>query len=150
MKSPIKLTKKKGRLNLFFMEMIIVLLFFSIASAVILCSFAGSDKLAKDSRLLESAVFRAQSAAEIYSQNGSLSKTAGMLFPSYTAADGELSRITVPVDGKMYMIMSETSEECGGGILKKLSIIFRNNDGETVYETETGAYISERAVTEFE
>lgn len=150
MKSPIKLTKKRGRLNLFFMEMIIVLLFFSIASAVILRSFAGSDKLAKDSRLLESAVFRAQSAAEIYSGTGDLSKTAETLFPSYTAADGELSRITVPIDGKMYMIMSETAEEYGGGTLKKLEIVFRDDDGETIYETGSGAYISERTVNGLE
>lgn len=149
MKSPIKLTKKRGRLNLFFMEMIIVLLFFSIASAVILRSFAGSDKLAKDSRLLESAVFRAQSAAEIYSGTGDLSKTAETLFPSY-AADGNLSRITVPIDGKMYMTMSETAEEYGGGTLKKLEIVFRDDDGETIYETGSGAYISERTVNGLE
>ncbi len=44
MKSPIKAVPAGGRLNLFFMEMIIVLMFFSIASAVILNAFAASGR----------------------------------------------------------------------------------------------------------
>ena len=118
MKSPIKSIGKKGRFSLFFMEMIIVLLFFSVAAAIILRSFAASDRLARESRRLESMTFCAQSAAEIYSRTASVSETAQLLFDEsgLVFIDG-VSAVRIPVSSEckyspaspeLFMIMVET------------------------------------------
>ena len=57
-------------LNLFFIEMIISLLFFSISGAVILSVFAGADKKSRAGETLESIIVFSQSVAEVYSLNG--------------------------------------------------------------------------------
>ena len=147
MKSQIRAVRKNGRLNLFFVEMIIVLLFFSIAAAVVLRSFAGSYKLAKESRETEKMAFLSQSAAEIYSETASLSETAEMLLSDRSfKAQQELSKVTFPMDGGITVTLSESSEEYDGGTLKTLKIVFQSGSGEVLYETESGAYVPERTV----
>lgn len=158
MKSPTKPRVKAVRFNLFFLEMIIVLLFFSIAAAVILNSFAVSDRLASRSRRTESMTFCAQSAAEIFSKTGSLSQTVEELFGSGSAKilnadleDGSyISEATVPLtesceyspqSPEIFMILTETAEQAGGGTLKALSIKFENTDKEELYQITSGAYI---------
>ena len=79
MRSPIRSTPGKGRLNLFLLEMIIVLLFFSVASAVIIRTFVAADKLSSENIRLERMSFCAQSAAESFSVNADLGKTASAL-----------------------------------------------------------------------
>lgn len=152
MKSQIKQKGKGIRLNLFFVEMIIVLLFFSIASAVILRSFVGSDRLARESRQIEDMAFLAQSAAEIYSGTADLSGTAEMLTSAdhICEYDPHENRITVFMDNGVTGTISETSDEYGGGSLKTLHISFMDGSGETLYELDTGAYIPERTVTDGE
>lgn len=157
MKSPTKPQKKAVRFNLFFLEMIIVLMFFSIAAAVILRSFAASDKLARGSRRLENMAFCAQSAAELYSQTGSIGDTAERLFGNDTPQllytdlrEESISQMTVPMTSgceyspqspELFMKMSESSEEYAGGSLKTLYIAFADEDGEILYEITAGAYI---------
>lgn len=154
MKSPTKPQRKAVRFNLFFLEMIIVLMFFSIAAAVILRSFTASDNLARSSRRLENMAFCAQSAAEIYSQTGSIGDTAERLFGDNIHAvggsDGRISQLTLPMtsgceysvqDPELFMKMSESSEEYAGGILKTLNIAFADEDGKILYEITAGAYI---------
>ena len=157
LKSPIKSMQKNGRFNLFFVEMIIVLLFFSIAAAIILRSFVIADRLAGESRRTESMAFCAQSAAEIFSRTASLSETAETLFG--TAGTEGISEITVPVtseckysptSAEMYMMMRETEEKCGEGSIRVLNIFFRDGSGEILYEMRSGAYSSERAVSGIE
>ena len=160
MKSPIKSIGKKGRFSLFFMEMIIVLLFFSVAAAIILRSFAASDRLARVSRRLESMTFCAQSAAEIYSRTASVSETAQLLFDEsgLVFIDG-VSAVRIPVSSEckyspaapeLFMTMVETEEYCENGRFMKLEIIFSDSRDETVYKVESGAYIPERAVSGIE
>lgn len=163
MKNPIRAIRKNGRFNLFFVEMIIVLLFFSIAAGIILRSFAASDKLARDSRRMESMAFCAQSAAEIYSRTASVSETAAVLFGKDTSifsGNEGISSIRVPVsaDGSyspsspdFYMTMSETKEDHGRGQISILNISFSDDSsGEILYEVRSGAYSSERAVSGIE
>lgn len=137
-----------GRFNLFFMEMIIVLLFFSVASAIILRSFAAADRLARDSRRLENMSFCARSAAELYSASGSMSQTAEMLFDT-DISEENVSEMTLPLsedcryspaDAEIFVTLTETDE---GGVLKILRIKFADKDGGTLYEIETG-YIPEK------
>ena len=154
LRNPIKSVRKKGRFNLFFMEMIIVLLFFSIAAVIILRSFAASDRLAKESRRLENMTFCAQSAAEIYSRTASVSETAKMLFDGsgLVFIDG-VSAVRIPVSSEckyspaspeLFMTMLETEEHCENGRFMKLEIIFSDSRDESVYKVESGAYVSER------
>ena len=149
MKSPIKAIAKTERFNLFFIEMIIVLLFFCIAAVVILRAFAVSDRLARESRQMESMAFCAQSAAELYSETYSLSAAAEEMFG--ISGMGGASQITVPLndrcvysvkDPALFMTMTETKENMGGGVLFTLYIGFENSEGETVYEVSSGAYKS--------
>ena len=152
MKSPIKAVPAGGRLNLFFMEMIIVLLFFGIASAVILNAFAASDRLSRESGRLERMSFCAQSAAEIFSKTGSLPQTLEKLFGSNSydiRGDEHASQVRLPLteecayspeNAELYMIMAVESEEPEG--LFKMYIVFTDgSDGEVLYEITAGAYL---------
>lgn len=156
--SPTKSVRKPARFNPFFPEMIIVLFFFSAAAAVILRSFAFSDRLARESRRMESMAFCAQSAAELYSETGSLACTAERLFDiSVTGqllhidpSEGNAAMMTVPLtagceyspkSSELTMTMTESCEYCSGGILKALNISFSDKNGEVLYEITAGAYI---------
>lgn len=158
MKSPTKPQAKAVRFNLFFLEMIIVLLFFSIAAAVILNSFAVSDRLANRSRRTESITFCAQSAAEIFSKTGNLSQTVEELFIDSSAqilhADlvdgGYISEAKIPLsedceistqNAEIYIILTETSEQSADGVLKKLSIKFEDTANRELYQITSGAYL---------
>lgn len=156
-KSPTKPQRKAVRFNLFFLEMIIVLLFFSIAAAVILRSFAASDKLARSSRRLENMAFCAQSVAEIYSETGSMRDTAETLFGdgnwqilNIDMQEGYAATLTVPMTSgceyspqstELFMEMAESSEEYAGGNLRTLTVSFEDEDGEVLYKITAGAYI---------
>lgn len=157
MRSPMKSVPSGGKLNLFFMEMIIVLFFFSIASAVILNAFAASDRLSRESRRLERMTFCAQSAAEIFSETGSLPETLEKLFGSNSydirstdlEGGGYFSRVELPLteecayspeNAELYMFVSVYSEEPGG--LSEMHIVFTDgSDGEELYEIMAGAYL---------
>ncbi len=154
MKSPIAKVRKHIRSNLFFVEMIIVLLFFSIASAVILRSFAASDRLAKESRRIESMAFLAQSAAEIYSGTADISETAEKLLSgkpyTYNEYPDGSQEISFSMDTETTVRLRESSEIYAGGPLKILEISFSDGSGGILYETKTGAYFPERTVTDSE
>ncbi len=145
MKSPVRPARGEGRLNLFFVEMIIVLLFFGIASAVILRTFAASDELSRESGRLERMSFCAQSAAEIFSETGSLPETAEKLF-GIEAEDA--SKIVIPLDEKcgyspteaaLYLTMTVTDGSAEN--LSEISISFSEKDGDALYEIKSGAYL---------
>lgn len=163
MKSPIKPRAKAVRFNLFFLEMIIVLFFFSIAAAVILNSFAVSNSLAKKSRRTEAMTFCAQSAAEIFSETGDLSQTvetlfgaeaAGRIFPQENLPDIRVlasESIIVPLNenceyspenASLYMNMAVFKEEPDG--FYTMSIHFTNGimlGDYSFFDMYSGAYI---------
>ncbi|MDE5993241.1 MAG: hypothetical protein K2G87_09345 [Oscillospiraceae bacterium] len=159
MRSPMKSAPAGGKLNLFFMEMIIVLFFFSIASAVILNAFAASDRLSRESGRLERMSFCAQSAAEIFSETGSLSETLEKLFGSnsYDIRSSDLedggcdsvAKIPLtencaysPENAELYMLVSVLREEPGG--LSEMEIFFIDGDGRALYYIIAGAYHPEK------
>lgn len=159
MRNPMKSAPAGGKLNLFFMEMIIVLFFFSIASAVILNAFAASDRLSRESRRLERMTFCAQSAAEIFSETGSLPETLEKLFGSnsYDISSADLedgvyfSEVKVPLteecaynpeNAELYMLVSVYSEEPGG--LSEMEIFFIDGDSRALYYITAGAYLPEK------
>ncbi|MCM1328957.1 MAG: hypothetical protein NC253_05890 [Ruminococcus sp.] len=158
MKSPTKPRARALRFNLFFLEMIIVLLFFSLAAAIILNSFAASDRLAKISRRTEGIAFCAQSAAEIFSETGDLETVGKTLFgensPEVSAVEtpsGGFESLIVPLSEDFAYSPDEPSctvimnvvafEEYSGGVLKTLSISFEGGNGEVLYVMTSGAYV---------
>lgn len=169
MKSPIKPRAKAARFNLFFLEMIIVLLFFSIAAAVILNSFAVSDSLAKKSRRTEAMAFCAQSAAEIFSETGDLSQTVETLFGTeaveritFSPEENDLpdgyipasESIILPLDenceyspenASLYISMAVFKEEPDG--FYTMSISFTNGimiGDSGFFDMNSGAYIPDK------
>ena len=65
---------------LFLMELIIMLLVFSISAAICLKVFTGARKIADESRRLDAAVMMAQTAAENWkATHGNIEKTAEMM-----------------------------------------------------------------------
>lgn len=155
MRSPAKAFSHSGKLNLFLLEMIIVLLFFSIASAVILKAFVAADKISAENIRLERMAFCAQSAAETFSVTADLGETAEALFGiEYDKFDGA-SRIEIPLDEKCgYAYMTNSPISMTMQIvstdyedrLKVLHIFFKDNDGNMLYEINSAAYMPEREV----
>lgn len=155
MRSPIKSVLGKGRLNLFLLEMIIVLLFFSVASAVIIRTFVAADKLSSENIRLERMSFCAQSAAESFSVNADLGKTASALFGIDHENFRGATRIDIPLDEKcgyayltdadIFMTMQITETKYDGR-LKMLHISFKDKNGSLLYEIDTAAYTPERTV----
>ena len=65
---------------LFLMELLIMLLVFSISAAICLQVFAGARRISDESRRLDLAVMQAQTAAECWkASHGNLDKTAELL-----------------------------------------------------------------------
>lgn len=155
MRSPIKAVSAKSRLNLFLLEMIIVLLFFSIASAVILKAFVTADRISAENIRLEKMSFCAQSAAECFTATADISKTAEMLFGVDLSDSENTTRIDIPLDDNCeYAYMKEASISMTmqivntdyDGRLQMLRIFFSDNDKNLLYEINTAAYTPERKV----
>lgn len=83
--------KSSSKTPLFLMELIIVILFFSICSAICMKIFASSQMLSKDASTLTGSVLACQSVAEVYkAENGDLEVISSLL-------DGEIDGNTVVV-----------------------------------------------------
>lgn len=155
MHSPTKAIPKNGKLNLFLLEMIIVLLFFSVASAVILRAFVAADRISAENIRLERMAFCAQSAAESFSVTADLAETAEFLFGVEYENLENATRIEIPLDSKceysymneayVFMTMQITGSEYKNR-LRMLNISFRDKDGNVLYEINSAAYVPERTV----
>ena len=72
--------KTRSKTPLFLMELIIMLLVFSISAAVCLQFFSGAKKISEESRKLDAAVMQTQTIAECWkASHGDLEETAEML-----------------------------------------------------------------------
>ncbi len=155
MRSPTKSLTGEGRLNLFLLEMIIVLLFFSIASAVILKAFVSADRISAENIRLERMAFCAQSAAENFSVTADIAETAEALFGIDPEKFESATRIDIPLDkacnyaylteSSLTMTMQIINSEYEGR-LRTLHIFFKDDDGNMLYEINTAAYVPERTV----
>lgn len=135
--------------SLFFAEMVISLLFFSISGAVILRVFAAADMRSRESLLTEKAAVIAQSFAEIYSVKKD-AKTAleqaageqcedmggGRYTVSFTDGDDALSGVTLYAD--------ETRTEFPAGTMLDMTLVFSalEEDGDNGFFTlSCGTYL---------
>ena len=72
--------KARSKTSLFLIEMILMVLFFSLSAAVCMQFFASAQTTSQNSRDLNNAVLYAQSAAECYkAANGDPAQTASLL-----------------------------------------------------------------------
>lgn len=124
--------------NLFFIEIIISLLVFSISGAVILRVFAAADAKSRQSSMLESVVVTAQSLAEVYSLNGDASKAVSTVLGN--GAAGDMSEIFLE-DGKVKLEISEEKKAFEAGELRELYMRFTMEDKE-LYSLNCSAYVS--------
>ena len=130
-------------MNLFFAELIISLLFFSISGAVILKVFAEADSKARKSAQLESAVLCAQSVAEAYSVCGSVQQAFELVFGEDCAVDGVLrldGDCRLCEDGEILLTFLREQSETAAGTLSQLTLTFTMND-EELYTLDCSAYI---------
>lgn len=128
---------KRKPLNLFFIEIIISLLFFSISGAVIMKVFAVADAKTRTSSLLEEVVITAQSIAELYSCNGD----ADAAVREAAGVTGYEDLSAVPLDGgRVILSASESRENYGAGEMRRLSVTFLL-DGDEIYSLNCSAYI---------
>ena len=72
--------KTHSKTPLFLMEILIMLLVFSISAAVCLQVFSGAKQISEESKTLDAAVLHAQNAAEYWkSTHGDLEETASLM-----------------------------------------------------------------------
>lgn len=139
---------KRRSVNLFFTELIIALLFFSISGAVILQVFAAADKKARLSAEKENAMICAQSIAEVYSESGSVEDSLKTVFSTdvqYDESNGKYSmklddKCRPSIDGKIDVKLTETRETTLSGELSRLSVSFLSAE-EELYSLDCSAYI---------
>lgn len=128
--------KSRRPTNLFFIEIIIALLFFSISGAVIMKVFAAADGKARKSALLEEVVIAAQSVAELYSVSGD----AAAAVAGAVGFQGE-DLSSVPVEGgRAVMSVTEQREPSAAGELRRLYMVF-TRDGDEIYSLDCAAYV---------
>lgn len=132
----IKTVRPKKPSNLFLVEMIIAMLFFSVSGAVILNVFAAADGKMRRSEAGDSAMICAQSCAEAYSLKGSAAEMAEMVFGDFTTReDGALSvtldeRCRPSEEGGITLIISEAEEDTAAGALRTAELVFMREDKE--------------------
>lgn len=128
---------RRRPINLFFTEIIIALLFFSISGAVILQVFAYADIRSRRSARLEKVMIIAQSVAEAYSQSGDVNEAARLA----TGAELSDSALTIPFEyGGVQMTAAEKRTAAGAGELSELTVTF-SAGGEEIYSLTCSAYI---------
>ena len=128
---------KRKPMNLFFIEIIIALLFFSISGAVIMRVFAAADAKTRKSELLEEVVITAQSIAELYSCDGD----ADNAVKEAVGISGYEELSSVPLnDGRVILNASERREPYGAGELRRLVMVFLM-DGNEIYSLDCSAYV---------
>ena len=130
--------------NLFYIELIIALMFFALASAAILNVFFAADKRQKLSTMTERSVICAQSLAEAYSVSGDIQFALENTFGSGVEADGGrimLNDTFFPdSSGSVLLVLSERSEATQAGVVKHLDMSFTSGQS-LLYSLSCCAYL---------
>ncbi len=129
-------------INLFFAEIIIVLLFFSISGAVILRVFAAADEKSRKTAQLENVIIYAQSLAELYSGTGDIEKCAEKVWTNAIVRESTPEHVSIYLpDEKTTFDAYEQSEKTAAGELSTLKMVF-SAEGSEIYTLSCKAYIS--------
>ncbi|MBD5129901.1 MAG: hypothetical protein HDT43_08260 [Ruminococcaceae bacterium] len=125
---------KRRPINLFFAEIIIALLFFSISGAVIIKVFASADMKSQQSARLERVMIIAQSIAEAYSESGDFNASARLALGDVSITENVLS-----VENCI-LRAEESRSFTGAGELAELTMTFTSGN-EEIYSLKCSAYI---------
>lgn len=128
--------------GLFLMELILAILFFSIASAVCVQIFVKSHLLSVESRALNQAVNKCTSAAEYISSVSGEGVETGTETIYYDDDFTECDR-----DEALYMMNVDTeTEEDGGMVNAHIEVRQAGNraDGKVIYELDIAHYTARR------
>lgn len=142
--------------SLFLMELILAILFFSVASAVCVQFFVKSHLLSKQANAMNYAVNECSNIAEILSTADGITESERLLEDTYPAgySDGAIyyDKTFAPCDSKSasYVLrvrMQENADMLEAGI--KMEILDSENsqaaaDGNTIYELSVKHYIARR------
>ncbi|MBR1832530.1 MAG: hypothetical protein IJ784_08870 [Ruminiclostridium sp.] len=109
--------KKRLPFNLFFIELLIVLMFFSVSGAVIMNLFASADIVSRKNRASEQLMLRVQAVSEMYAAKGDMYEAADAVFGR--GACVECTKTVEPDD-----IEAEDAET---KVLNGLSVIYDEN-----------------------
>lgn len=129
--------------NVFFVEVIISLLFFSISGAVILQVFAAAEHRSRKSAELGKVILTAQSIAEIYSSTGDLQKSMETVFgEGYNTYDSLVLNSECEIDdnGSINLVTAESRTNLSGGDISRLTLVFSTENTE-LYSISCAAYI---------
>lgn len=139
--------KTRQPVNLFFIEMIVSLLFFSISGAVVLRVFASADLKSRRSTEFESVILCAQSAAEVYSRDADAENAIKTVFGGELTESGNCGYIML--DGKSFnaaengticLKVSENTSATAAGKYAELTLDFAEGDRE-IYSLVCSAYV---------
>lgn len=136
--------------SLFFVELLVCLLFFSISGAVILKVFAAADVRAARNSAKENAVLCAQSVAEAYSVCGDAQQACLLVFGLTPQDDGgrlvvflDENCAAVPIPSDITLSLTESRTSYPAGELAQLELVFSAESAE-LYSLTCSAYIPEK------
>lgn len=112
----IKRPRRIAHINLFFIELMIVLLFFSISGAVILKMFATADVMSEKSSFSERAVMDVQSVSEMYASDGDIKSAVEKLYGRGRYSVGANGTVSVCLDDDMIPIITDDVKKLNGRV----------------------------------
>ena len=131
---------KHSKASLFLMEMILVLLFFSLASCICVQLFVKSNLLSNKTKELTCAVGLAQNAAEaFYGTDGDIQQMAS-LFPGSIASSEDAS-LTIYKDGYVCTVAVSDSSD-GFFLIGDIYVSAVNEMTKNVYSLSVKKYIA--------
>ncbi len=140
----------KSKASLFLMELIMSILFFSLAAALCVRLFVKSHVLSDSSVILNHAVVECESAAEyFYGNNGYVlfedqSQTPEKDYSISVSYDKDFNPISNGEESSVYtMNLEKTVDSANPGLLTLNITYCDNHSGETVYSISPVLYVKE-------
>lgn len=145
-----KLRRKttKMPMNLFFVELLVVLAFFSVAGAVILRMFVAADRNAVRSAAIESAMLDVQSFSEVYAVTGDMKKAADRVYGAECLITGADGSRTVVLDEKGMPLITNEGREAYGRVWVQFWETTERTDAGKYSETDIAVFLREPDVSE--
>lgn len=134
--------------SLFLLELILAILFFSIASAVCVQLFVKSHLLSKDAEILSIAVNECSDAAEIILSADTASEVLERLYAAYPDAEKPNHQMTIPYDENYDLNVSfSAGTENKVDVLAKITFQDRSAQ-EVIYELEINHQVQDNLLLE--
>ena len=122
-----------SRVQSFFLELAMVILFFSLAAAVVIRFFAAGGQLSSRSQDANGAILAAETAAETIAASPEVQESSTIYY------DSQWNRTDSP--DAFRLEVSASPEQAGAGTLCHYSItVTAEEDGEPLFELDTAKY----------